>query len=719
MTNLPKIPCIDVAEIDLPKEVGGLYELAYNFWWSWTPRARRLFNQVDPEAWTTYRNPVQVLLNVDPKQWEQLLHNESFMSAYRSLMAEFERAMRPEADWFETVGDRWPGGMVAYFSCEYGLHESFNIYSGGLGVLSGDHCKSASDLGLPFVGVGLLYRHGYFRQTIDADGFQQHIYPRYDFHRLPVRPVAGPTGREVVVPVELPGRTVQAKLWLAQVGRVPLILLDTDIPQNDPGDRPITGVLYVRGRDMRLAQEMVLGVGGARALEALDIAPAAWHLNEGHSAFLLLERLRRETDAGAPLPDRLTSLRSSTAFTTHTPVPAGNERFDHDLAAKYLEPWAPTLGVGIDDLLSLGSADGDHGFNLTALALRAAGISNGVSQLHAEVSNRMWQAELAERDPIVGITNGVHSSTWLGTDLLELFNRHCGLGWRELVLDQDDFARQVQGLDDAELWQAHLNQKQRLVDFVRVRLRGQFARHGRSPDELREVASRFDPEALIIGFARRFATYKRASLLFSDVDRLAGLVGNAERPVQILISGKAHPADRPGQELIQGIFQLAISERFAGRVYFLEDYDMDIGRRMVQGVDVWLNTPRRPMEASGTSGQKAGANGILNLSVLDGWWPEALDERNGWAIGTEQEFGSEEEQDRADAEALYRVLETSVIPAYYGRDDRGVPTEWVSRMKDSIATILPQFASGRMVREYVERCYLPVARREVGVPAAR
>lgn len=718
MTKMPSIPCLDVAEIDLPREVSGLYEMAYNFWWSWTPRARRLFNQVDPEHWTEYRNPVQVLLNVDPKQWEGLLQNESFMAAYRSLEAEYRRAMEPEEDWFDSVAGAWPGGLVAYFSCEYGLHESFNIYSGGLGVLSGDHCKSASDLGVPFLGVGLLYRHGYFRQTVDADGFQQHIYPRYDFHRLPVRPAAGPTGREVLVPVDLPGRTVQAKVWVAQVGRVQLLLLDTDIPENDPADRPITGILYVRGRDMRLAQEMVLGVGGARALEALDIEPKAWHLNEGHSAFLLLERLRRETSSEVPVSDRLPELRASTVFTTHTPVPAGNERFDRDLAAKYLAPWLEPLQTGIDDLLALGRAGDDDGFNLTALALRAAGVSNGVSQLHAEVSNRMWKDALGDRDPIIGITNGVHTSTWLGTDLLELFNRHCGLGWRELVLDQEDFGQQVLSLDDAAVWQAHLNQKDRLARFVRVRLRNQFARHGRSPDQLREVATQFDPQALTIGFARRFATYKRASLLFSDVDRLARIVGDPDRPVQILISGKAHPADRPGQELVQGIFQLAISERFSGRVFFLEDYDMDIGRRMVQGVDVWLNTPRRPMEASGTSGQKAGANGILNLSVLDGWWPEALDQRNGWAIGTEQEFGSEDEHDRVDAEALYTVLESEVIPAYYQRDDHGIPVEWVSRMKDSMATILPQFSSGRMVRDYVERCYLPVARREVGIPAA-
>jgi starch phosphorylase len=714
-----KIPCLGVADIELPREVTALYDLAYNLWWSWSPRARRLFNTIDPAAWSEYRNPVQMLINVDREKWESLLQSDPFMGSYHSLIREFQNYMNPDGStWFERTHPEYDQGPIVYFSSEYGLHECFNIYSGGLGVLSGDHCKSASDLGLPFVAVGLLYRHGYFRQAVDADGRQQHIYPSYDFTRLPVRPAAGPTGRPVLIEVDLPGREVFAKIWVAQVGRIPLVLLDTDIAQNDPADRPVTGLLYVRGREMRLAQEIVLGVGGVRALRALGIDPRVWHLNEGHSAFLQFERLREMLDAagGRLEPAIFSRLRASSVFTTHTPVPAGNEQFDEVLIRKYFQDWTAGLGMSMQELLALGRGepgDGTQPFNLTALAIRSCGHTNGVSQLHAEVSWRMWrhlfpEAVQGER-AILGITNGIHTATWLGLEMLELFNRRLGLQWREMLLSGEGW-QQIHDVPASELWQTHQTQKERLARFVRLRMRDQYARHGRSPDELREVSDQFDVNCLTLGFARRFATYKRAALLFSDMHRLRSLVGDPERPVQLVIAGKAHPADHPGQELIQHIYQLSQSGALRGRIFFLEDYDMRVGRILVQGVDVWLNTPRRPMEASGTSGQKAAANGCLNLSVLDGWWPEGFDGHNGWSVGTGSRYDDHEAHDREDALSLYETLEQQVIPTYYERDEGGLPQRWIEMMKSSIASITPRFSSSRMVREYVERSYLPAAR---------
>lgn len=713
-----QIPCLKVADIELPREVSGLYDLAYNFWWSWSSRARRLFNTIDPVAWSEYHNPVQMLINVDPVQWEQLLQSETFLASYNSVMKEFRAYVgETEETWFHRAHGASEKNLIAYFSSEYGLHECFNIYSGGLGVLSGDHCKSASDLGLPFVAVGLLYRRGYFRQAVDADGRQQHIYPQYDFTRLPVRPVAGPTQRPVIIEVPMPGRMVYAKVWLAMVGRVPLLLLDTDIPQNDPSDRPISGLLYVRGREMRLVQEMILGVGGVRALRELGLDPTVWHLNEGHSAFLQFERLCEFSDRdGGHRPEHYDELRRNSVFTTHTPVPAGNEQFDAHLVRGYLEGWVDEHGMDVGTILQMGKAEPDaqpqSSFNLTALAVRTAARTNGVSRLHGEVSSAMWSHLFdasAGPAPVGSITNGIHTLTWLGSEMLELFNRHLGLDWMgRLALDSELEA--VRAIPDEEIWQAHQTQKERLARFVRVRQRAQIARHGAAPGELRAVSGQFRVDRLTIGFARRFATYKRADLLFRDLHRVRALFGSEEQPVQIVIAGKAHPADHPGQELIQHIYQLSQSGPLKGRIFFLEDYDMRVGRVLVQGVDVWLNTPRRPMEASGTSGQKSAANGGLNLSVLDGWWPEAYDGTNGFAIGGERAYEDPDRHDLDDALSLYDVLETDVVPTFYQRDEHGVPHEWVARMKNAIATCLPRFSTSRMVRDYAEEAYLPVSR---------
>ncbi|MEM6457221.1 MAG: alpha-glucan family phosphorylase [Acidobacteriota bacterium] len=715
---LPTIRTLHVADIELPRQFEKLYDLAYNLWWTWTPAARNLFNMIDPESWSLYRNPVQVLINVEPRQWHPLHSSERFLAAYGEVTDALDEYMRSQNTYFDR-NHAQPAGPIAYFSMEYGLHQSLSVYSGGLGILSGDHCKSASDLGLPFVSVGLLYRRGYFLQSIDAEGFQQHIYPEYDFPRLPLRPIASATGTPLIIRVPVPGREIAAKLWLAQIGRVPLVLLDTDIPENDPADRPITNLLYVRGREMRLVQEYLLGIGGVKALRALGIEPSCWHLNEGHVVFMQLERMRELVADGYSLEDAHAQVTRNAVFTTHTPVPAGNEQFDPTLIRKYFQSWCDETSMAMDHLVDLGRAhEGDNSFNLTALGVRTSSYANGVSKLNSEVASRMWRHLYPAEDeqPIKPITNGVHTDSWLGVELGRVIEHQLGENWRELLLGDDGWDA-VDAISDEKLWKAHMDQKARLGRFTRSRLMEQHARHGSSPDELRAVGSLFDPNALTIGFARRFATYKRAKLVFADPHRVRAILSNDERPVQLIFAGKAHPADRPGQELIQHIFNLSRSEALAGRVFILENYDMRMGRMLVQGVDVWLNTPRRPMEASGTSGQKVGLNGGLNFSILDGWWPEGFNGRNGWAIGQDRHYDDEAQQDREDADSLYETLETEIIPAYYERDADGLPRRWIAMMKEAIKTTTGPFSSDRMVRDYTVDAYLPAIAR--GAEAAR
>jgi starch phosphorylase len=718
----PRIGALQVADIVLPEPVDRLHDLVYNLWWTWHLPARRLFSAIDPIAWQRYRNPVELLLNVDKKRWELLIDSDAFMTAYSAVIREFDRYMNPEREaWCARRESDGSGGLVAYFSMEYGLQQSLAIYSGGLGVLSADHLKTSSDLGIPMVAVGLLYRYGYFHQAIDADGFQQHIYPPVDFTRLPVRPALDARGRELAVDVPMPEGELQAKVWVAQVGRIPLLLLDTDIQDNEPAQRSITGVLYVRHRETRMLQEIVLGIGGARALTSLGIEPGKWHINEGHSALLQLERLHRlRTDQGLAFENALRAVQSTTAFTTHTPVPAGNEVFERRLVKPHLAPWAEKLEIAPDALLDMGSAD--HGepeqdFNLSAFALRTSGYANGVSRLNAEVADRMWRhlfPDLGEGVPAIdAITNGVHLQTWLGPEMQALFERHLGEEWAER-LDEDQAWSRLEKMDPADIWEMHGVQKDRLLHFVRTRLRQQLGRHGQPPRELRALDERPGSRALTIGFARRFATYKRAGLIFSDIHRLRALLAHPERPVQILVAGKAHPADRPGQDLIRHIFQLSREPGLQGRVVFLEDYDLPVARKLVQGVDLWLNTPRRLMEASGTSGMKAGANGALNCSVLDGWWPEAFDETNGWAIGP-RELGAEaHDEDAMDSLALYQLLEEEIVPLFFDRDEAGLPRRWVEMMKRSILSVGREFSSVRMLRQYYEVAYGSQSRDTVG-----
>lgn len=716
MDPLVRIPSIRPAVVRVPPSLEGLERLAYNLYWAWHPSAKALFSRLDPIAWSRNHNPVAVLAS--PIRWSEFLDNSDFMSAYADVMDAFDRYLANGKDhWFHQRHASDLSGPIAYFCAEYGLHESLGIYSGGLGVLAGDHMKTASDMALPLVGVGLLYRRGYFRQTIDADGHQEHAYPNYDLSRLPLTRALDRTGDPLTVTVELPGRDVRVDVWTAQVGRVPVLLLDTDTPENHRADRPITHILYVRGREMRLHQELVLGVGGVRAIRALGINPAVWHLNEGHSAFLLAERAREAVAAGATLDEAFAENRRNSVFTIHTPVSAGNERFDAALIRQIAGPLLDgdgrpgTGGVPVDRVLEIGrGADGDPGqFDMTAFSLRLTSRANAVSLLHAVTANATWKDVVPHE--ILGLTNGIHTPTWVGRPVGELLERHLGADLDHLdpATPASRWWEHMDGIPPAELWAAHQHQKSELAHFARGRLRVQLARHGEAPRTLDQLETALDPGVLTIGFARRFATYKRSGMIFRDIERLARLVHDADRPVQIVFAGKAHPADRPGQAVIQEIFTRSRSAALRGRVFIIEDYDLRIGRFLVQGVDVWLNNPRRPLEASGTSGMKAAANGVVNASVLDGWWDEGFDGDNGWAIGGRETNPDEAAQDWSDAEDLYRILEQEVIPAYYERDANGLPTAWLGGMQRSMAKAIWRFSSTRMLHEYAEQMYLPAA----------
>ena len=705
-----RVPSIPAANFPLPPRLEGLRRLAYNVYWAWHPRTRGLWSRINRTTWARYRNPIPVIAGT--VDWDQLLGDERFMADYADILAEFDLYMANGSDqWFQRkYADRLEG-PIAYFCAEYGFHESLGIYSGGLGVLAGDHMKSASDMAIPFIGVGLLYRKGYFRQSIDADGHQEHNYPDYDLSRLPLTRVQNASGERLNVSIELPGRELEAAVWLAQVGRVPVLLLDTDIPANADSDRPITHMLYVRGREMRLHQELVLGVGGVRAIRALGLEPSVWHLNEGHSAFLLAERARECVARGMTLDKAWDDVRRNSVFTIHTPVAAGNERFDADLVRRVAGPLLEQADIPVEPVLQLGlGVDGDpHQFDMTAFSLRLSNGANAVSQLHGETANGTW-TNIAPKE-ILGLTNGVHGPSWIGAPIADLLERHLDVNLDDIdeASEARRFWERLDKLPGKDLWEAHRRQKRELAIFARGRLRNQFARHGEAPSVLAELEKALDPDVLTIGFARRFATYKRAGLLFHDIDRLARMLWDEERPIQVVFAGKAHPADRPGQRVIQEIFQRSRSPQLRGRVFILEDYDMRIGRFLVQGVDVWLNNPRRPLEASGTSGMKAAQNGVVNVSVLDGWWDEGFTGDNGWAIGGRETNPDEGAQDWADAMDLYRLLEEEIVPSYYDRDSNGLPRRWLETMRRSMSTTLWRFSTTRMLHEYTERLYLPAA----------
>ncbi len=675
-----RIETLPAEHQDVPEPLHRLLDLAYNLWWTWHREARGLFEHIDPDLWTRYRNPVRLLLLARRSRLAELAGNDSFLRDMAAVLQRFDADLRPPPG-----SDR----PVAYVSAEYALHEALPIYSGGLGVLSGDHLKEAADMRLPLVAVGLFYRRGYFQQNVDVDGRQQHNYPELDAMRLPLLRVRGPDRRTLRVTVELGDRQVSLRVWVAFVGPVPLLLLDSYTTHNPPEDQFITSQLYVRGRDMRLEQELVLGRGAAAVLDALGIRPRVWHMNEGHSAFLALENARRL--GGRDLPAAIEAARPLHVFTTHTPVPAGNEVFHRDRVRPYLQATATDLGVDTDALLALGEASGngfEPGFNLTALALRLSARANGVSQLHGRISGQMWPGFT-----VGAITNGVHVPTWLGREMARVLH----------ATDHDDpfdLARRAGALSDGVLWAAHVAQKHRLMRFVRVRALRQAARHGHAPDSLRRIENLLNPSALTLGFARRFAPYKRPDLLFHDPARLAALLCDGQRPVQLVMAGKAHPADHPGQDLIRRIWELAGSDRLRGRIVYVEDYDTSVARLMVRGVDAWINTPTWPMEASGTSGMKAACNGVLNVSVPDGWWAEAYQPGLGFAIGEQVPADA-----GRDAGRLLEVIEQQLVPLYYDRGDDGLPRGWIAIMRASMAAFLGRFSTRRMLREYARDMY--------------
>ncbi|MCD6518530.1 MAG: alpha-glucan family phosphorylase [Anaerolineae bacterium] len=704
----------------LPPQLRPLRELAYNLWWSWNLDVVDLFRRLDRDLWEeTGHNPVLMLGKISQDRLEEAANDDGFLAHMMRVYQALNHYMRSTDTWFQkTYGNELPDLKIAYFSAEYGITECIPIYSGGLGVLAGDHLKSASSLGLPLVGVGLLYQEGYFRQYLNADGWQQESYPINDFHNMPLQLERDGTGQPVTIAVEYPGRTVKAQVWRVQVGRVPLYLLDANVPENSPEDRAITAQLYGGDLDMRIRQEILLGIGGMRALRALGIRPTICHMNEGHSAFLALERIRMAMeDYGLSFAEAKELTTAGNVFTTHTPVPAGIDLFPPSMMDHYFGEYYQKLGISREEFLALGRPPQHHpdeSFSMAVLALHLSASANGVSRRHGEVARRMWQdlwpGLPLEEIPIIHITNGIHPRSWISHDMDTLLLRYLGPRWLERPEDQTVWER-VKRIPDEELWNTHERRRERLVAVARERLAQQLARRGATPKEIAAATEVLNPDALTIGFARRFATYKRALLLFTDLDRLIRILNDPERPVQIIFAGKAHPRDNAGKEFIRQIVHLARREELRRRVIFLEDYDMSLARYLVQGADVWLNTPRPGLEASGTSGMKASANGVLHLSTFDGWWCEGYSPEVGWRIGSGEIYEDERYGDEVEARTLYDLLEKDVIPLFYERGTDRLPRQWIAKMKNAMSKVAPFFNTHRMVREYTEQLYIPAARR--------
>lgn len=695
-----------------------LTSLARNLWWSWHPEVVNLFRELDPVRWRQLdHNPIALLAEMTP---EQVAERASEMVLYTRI----HQAYRRLKDYLEQTQFTWAareagvlGAMpVAYFSAEFGIHESAPIYSGGLGVLSGDHIKSASGLGVPLVAIGLFYDQGYFKQHLDDESYQQEEYIDTKVENLPMEPARDAKGRAINIEIDTTEGRLHAKVWLMRVGRVPLYLLDCDVDGNKPEDRELTSRLYGGDTRTRIRQELVLGVGGVKALRALGISPGCYHLNEGHSAFAPLEVIRqRMEDDGVSFDEALRQVAQQTVFTTHTPVPAGHDRFDGGLIEEHLGPLRQKLGISYEQLMGLGRVEpqNEHeSFCMTVIGLKLSRRANAVSSLHGHVSRRMWANlwpwRVEEEIPIGHITNGVHIPSWLAHPMAQLYDKYLGPEWHARMGESEVWQGMFK-VDPGELWETHNALKSRLLEFVRRRVSRQSRRRNEDPAVIEAARSVLDPNALTIGFARRFATYKRADLFIHNLDRIADLIDDANRPVQFVFAGKAHPADEPGKRLIQKVANLRHDPRFAGRVVFIEDYDINVTRHMVQGVDVWLNNPRRPLEASGTSGQKAVLNGGLNCSVLDGWWAEAYNGMNGFKIGGGTSHVDVEQNDARDAEDLLRVLEEEVIPLFYDRDADGLPRRWIERMINSIVTLAARFSAHRMVTDYVQKSYLVAA----------
>ncbi len=702
----------------LPKSLEPLHDLAYNLYWTWNTNAVKLFYRVDRELWEEkYHNPVSLFGAVSQERFEKLAGEEGFQSELKRIRGDYENYLEGSS-WYSRTHKNANGFQIAYFSLEFGLIESVPIYSGGLGILAGDHLKSASDLGLPLVGVGLLYQEGYFKQYLNNDGWQGETYVDNDFYNMPVTPVRDSSGQDLHIELEFPDGVLKVRVWKIAVGRVPLILLDTNLPENPAHYRKITASLYGGDKEMRLQQEMLLGVGGLRALYAMDIWPSVFHMNEGHAAFLAIENIRSAMEVNGMTFDEASELTSAgSVFTTHTPVPAGHDRFSPDLVLKYFRNVIPELGMTDEEFLALGRIDPKNAseeFCMTILALKSADHSNAVSRLHMHVSRDMWRElwpGFPEDDvPIQHVTNGVHVPSWVSQDLVELFDRYVGPRWKNEPTSPEIWNR-VLDIPDEEIWRTHERRRERLVTFARRRLQTQLKRRGVSDSEMNIVRGALNSKALTIGFARRFATYKRAGLIFSDIARLAKILTDPEKPVQIIIAGKAHPQDNEGKKIIRQIIHYTRRPDLRNHIVFIEDYDICVARYLVQGVDVWLNNPRRPLEASGTSGMKAAANGALNFSILDGWWDEAYTPDVGWAIGHGEMYDDPQYQDAVESNALYDVLEKDLVPLYYDMGVDGLPRRWIHKMKTAMSRLLPAFNTDRMVHQYFHEHYLPANER--------
>ncbi len=697
---------------DLPRRINRLSELSYNLWWVWNPMAQRLFNRIDNNLWEQVNhNPIRWLRTIPRPVLNAAAQDPMYLELYDRVFADFDAYLKRADPWFGATHPQQQK-QIAYFSMEFGLHETLPIYSGGLGVLSGDHLKETSDIGLPLVGVGLLYTEGYFSQRISEDGWQEAINNPLVFADLPLLPVLKDDGKELTIQVDFPDGPVLARIWEVRIGRTPLYLMDTNMDVNNPMVRQLTTRLYWSDVNLRIMQEVVLGVGGVRALRALGFNPSAWHMNEGHAAFMTLERAREVVKTGKTFDEAINQTKANNVFTTHTPVPAGNDEFPLWLIDKYLASLWPELGLTRDQFADLARHQQNWGetFSMPVLALKYSNGRNAVSELHGVVSRDMWKelwpGYTADEVPITYVTNGVHTSTWMARRIRVLYEKHFGADWLE-HLDDFEMWEKMDSIQPQELWAVRSHLKRKLALYVQERARQRWMKGGFHPVQVIASGAMLDPYVLTIGFARRFATYKRASLVTSEFERLLNIINQPNRPVQIIFSGKSHPADEPGKMLIQEVYRSVKKAENGGRIVFIEDYDMNLARYLVQGVDIWMNTPRRPNEASGTSGMKAAVNGALNFSVLDGWWREAYNGDNGWAIGPDAEL-DEKVQDEADAESLYETLEKQIIPLYYNdRDVNDVPLKWVQRMKESMRTITPQFSTRRMLKEYVERLYLP------------
>jgi starch phosphorylase len=697
----------------LPKRIGRLDELAHNLWWSWHSQARDLFRILDYPLWRNNgHNPVKLLRDIDPDKLKTAARDPAFLTLYDFVMTAFDADMAARDTWFATKYPNAIPGPIACFSMEFAFHSSLPIYAGGLGILAGDTCKEASDLGLPLVGVGFMYPQGYFLQSISADGWQNEIYRHLNFSESPIAPVISPQGSRTIARVELDDKSLFIGVWKVQVGRVNIYLLDTNVEENSPNDRLLSARLYIADKELRIQQEMVLGIGGVRVLRALGINPVVWHANEGHTAFMILELIKEEVEKGASFDEALEKTKAKTVFTTHTPVPAGHDVFPVQLVEKCFHKYWGLLGIDADRFIKLGQRNGIccQTFNMAALALTLAGRCNAVSKLHATVARKVWHSLWpgVEEDkvPISHVTNGIHVPTWACPSMAHLYEKYLGQDW----LDKHDdrkLWKQVMDIPDEELWAARQVAKRNLTVTIQDRARRRWDNVEVAPQQVLAMGALLDPWVLTIGFVRRFAEYKRPALIFQDIERLKRIVNNKGQPVQIVFAGKSHPADYPSKCLLQRVYNLAADREFQGRIAFVEDYDMHTARYLVQGVDLWLNNPRRLNEACGTSGMKAALNGVPSISVLDGWWQEGYNGNNGWAIGAGPEAARMEDEDKTDAEALYQLIEKEIVPLYYERDRDGVPHGWLRVVKETIRSIVPQFCARRMVKEYTERIYLP------------